>query len=138
SITVRGTYGSPQAVMQALVDKPSVYGEKFDRLRAELRYAGLGVDVVNGILDQGAAQVSLAGTYRHPANDFQNGTIRFDVGTRGFTLEQLHSVQEYRPGMKGRFALKMSGSANVEKMKPLLNNLNGQLAVQGLVVSNIP
>ncbi len=138
SIAVTGTYGSPKAVMQALVDKPTAYGEKFDRLRAELRYAGEGIDIVNGSLDQGSAQVSLSGTYRHPVNDWQNGTVRFDVSTRGFTLEQVHTVQDYRPGIKGRFALRLSGNANVEKMKPRLNNLNGQFTIQGLVVDDVP
>lgn len=136
SITVRGTYGSPQAVMEALVDKPTAYGEKYDRLRAEVRYSKDSLEVANGVLEQGAAQVSIAGSYRHPANDFRNGAVLFDVGTRGFTLEQVRTVQEYRPGMKGRFTLRMTGGARVEKAKPQLNNLNGQFAVQGLVVDN--
>lgn len=136
SITVRGTYGSPQAVMEALVDKPTAYGEKYDRLRAEVRYSKDSVEIANGVLEQGSAQVSIAGSYRHPANDFQNGTVLFDVGTRGFTLEQVRTVQEYRPGMKGRFTLRLTGGARVEKAKPQLNNLNGQFAVQGLVVDN--
>ena len=136
SITVRGTYGSPQAVMQALVDKPTAYGEKYDRLRAEVRYSKDSVEIANGVLEQGAAQVSISGSYRHPANDFQNGTVLFDAGTRGFTLEQVRTVQEYRPGMKGRFTLRLTGGARVEKAKPQLNNLNGQFAVQGLVVDN--
>ena len=136
SITVRGTYGSPQAVMQALVDKPTAYGEKYDRLRAEVRYSTDSVEIANGVLEQGAAQVSISGSYRHPANDFQNGTVLFDAGTRGFTLEQVRTVQDYRPGMKGRFTLRLTGGARVEKAKPQLNNLNGQFAVQDLVVDN--
>ena len=136
SITLLGTYGSPRAVMQALVDKPTAYSEKYDRLRAEVSYSNDSLTISNGVLEQGASQFSIAGSYRHPANNFQNGTVLFDVGTRGFTLEQVRTVQEYRPGMKGRFTLRLTGGAKVENAKPQLDKLNGQFAVQGLVVDN--
>ncbi len=136
TVAVSGTYGAPRAVMEALVDKPTAYGEKYDRLRAEVRYTNDSLEVANGVLEQGAAQLSIAGSYRHPANDFQNGTALFDIGTRGFTLEQVRAVQDFRPGTKGRFTLRLTGGGRIEKAKPQLNNLNGQFAVQGLVIDN--
>ncbi len=138
AISVQGTFAKPAVSMQAAVEKPAIDGERFDRFRAQVRYAGEGVDVINGELTQGAAQVSIAGAYRHKGNDWNDGNLQFDVTTRGFTLEQLHNVQEYRPGVKGQFTLKLAGDATVANRKPLLNRLNGQLALQNLVIDNKP
>ncbi|MEO8130064.1 MAG: translocation/assembly module TamB domain-containing protein, partial [Bryobacteraceae bacterium] len=136
SIVIKGTYGSPTAVMDALVDKPAFDTETFDRLRAEISYKNDSLEVRNGTLEQGPAVLSLSGSYKHAPNDFQNGSVLFDIGTRGFTLEQVRKVQEYRPGMKGRFILRLAGGATVQQSKPELNALNGQFAVQNLVVDN--
>ncbi|HUS07032.1 MAG TPA: translocation/assembly module TamB domain-containing protein [Bryobacteraceae bacterium] len=137
-ITLRGTAGNPQATILVNIDKPALYGEKFDRLHAEVRYAGGGVEVINGVVQLGSARILLAGAYEHPLNDWKNGKLRFDATSQGFTLSQLDNIQKFRPGMKGRFALKVVGNANVHDAEPLLTSLNGQLALQDLIVDGKP
>ena len=134
AITVDGTLGKPRASMQVLVEKPVAYGEKFDRFRAQVRYAEDVLEILNGELVQGAAQVAVAGAYHHKTGEWKDGSVRFDVTTKGFTLEQVRNIQEYRPGIKGRFTLRFTGDATIAKLTPLLNHLNGQLTVQSLVV----
>jgi translocation and assembly module TamB len=134
AISLDGTLGNPRASMQALVEKPVAYGEKFDRFRTQIRYADNSLEIVNGELSQGAAEISVAGAYHHKSGEWKDGSVRFDVTTKGFTLEQVRNIQEYRPGIKGRFALHVAGDATIAKLTPLLNHLNGQLTVQSLVV----
>ena len=50
AITVDGTLGKPRASMQVLVEKPVAYGEKFDRFRAQVRYAEDVLEILNGEL----------------------------------------------------------------------------------------
>jgi translocation and assembly module TamB len=136
AISLEGTLGKPRASMQALVEKPVAYGEKFDRFRAQLRYADNSLEIINGELLQGTAEITLAGAYQHKTGEWKDGSVRFDVATKGFTLEQVHNIQEYRPGIKGRFALHLTGNATIAKLTPLLSHLNGQLTVQSLVVDD--
>jgi hypothetical protein len=137
-IALKGTVGNPQAAIQMSVQNPTFYGEKFDRLRAEVHYAGGGVEVINGVAELGTARVLLTGAYEHPLNDWKNGKLRFDVTSQGFTLSQISNLQQFRPGMKGRFTLKATGNAAVRNTEPLLTSLNGQVAVQELVVDGKP
>ena len=82
--TVDGTAGDPRAALKINIEQPSIYGEKFDRVRAEVRYAGAGVEVISGVADLGKARILLTGAFEHPVNDYKNGRIRFDCAHAGF------------------------------------------------------
>jgi translocation and assembly module TamB len=137
-VDASGTSKDPQAVMRVLIDKPTVYGERFDRIRAEIRYTGTGVEVINGQVEVGSARILLAGAYTHPLNDLKNGNLRFEVTSSGFTLAQFEAVRKQRPGTDGEVDIKAVGQANVRNGEFLLTTLNGQAALRQLVVDKKP
>jgi translocation and assembly module TamB len=133
-VDASGTSKDPQAVIRALIDKPTLYGESFDRIRAEVRYTGTGVEVISGQVEAGSARILLAGAYTHPPTDWKNGTLRFDVSSRGFTMAQFKTVRDQRPGTDAAVDIKAVGQANIRNGEFLLTTLNGQAALRKLVV----
>jgi translocation and assembly module TamB len=134
TIEVQGTAADPKAMAKILVDKPEFYGEKFDRIRASIRYAGIGVEVIDGVAELGSARITLDGAYEHPVADFTNGRLRFKAATKGFALERLHNVQTLRPGVEGAFELELAGVIDVKKGEMFPQTLDGDLALRNLIV----
>ncbi|MEJ7606783.1 MAG: hypothetical protein WKF37_11075 [Bryobacteraceae bacterium] len=87
TMTVEGTAASPKIVARVVVEKPTAYGENFDRLRGEIRYAGSGVEVIDAVAELGAARVLLSGAYEHPPADFKNGGSG-GANSTGFSLRK--------------------------------------------------
>jgi len=135
---VEGSLGNPRANLRINVEQPVIYGEKLDRIRAEIRYAGAGVEVINGIAELGTARILLAGAYEHPLGDYKNGRLRFDLATQGFALERVANVQKLRPGVMGRFEIKATGSTVVRNGALEPDKLDGLLQLRDLVVDGRP
>ena len=72
-----------------------IYGEPLDRVTAEVRYRGAGVEVINGVAAVGQSRVLLSGAYSHPINDLKNGELKFNISLR--------TGQSSRSGMSRRF-----------------------------------
>lgn len=135
---IEGTAGDPRATIRFNVEQPVVYGEKLDRIRAEIKYAGAGVEVISGVAELGTARILLTGAYEHPLSDYKNGRLRFNVSTQGFALERVANVQKLRPGVRGGFELKATGSADVRNGELQPDKLDGLLALRDLVVDGRP
>ena len=133
---VDGTAGDPRATLKIDVEQPSLYGEKFDRARAEVRYAGAGVEVISGVAELGKARILLAGAFTHPVNDYRNGRVQFDVHTQDFALERVANIQKVRPGVRGAFEIKASGSADIRNGDVDPDKLDGLFAMRDLVVDD--
>ncbi|MBC8166072.1 MAG: translocation/assembly module TamB domain-containing protein, partial [Bryobacteraceae bacterium] len=134
SIDVSGTVGAPNAILRATIEKPVLYDEPFDRLTAELRYAGSGIEVVNGVLTAGKSRVLLAGTYSHPVNDLKNGALKFNVSTDNWRIEQIRNVSKARPGLEGQVDVKISGLVSVKNAEVFPQSIDGAASVKGLAV----
>jgi translocation and assembly module TamB len=87
AFTVEGTAGDPRANATITLDKPSIYGEDLDRIRAQIRYAGAGIEVIDGVAEIGTARVFVSGAYQHPVNDYKNGKLTFKASTKDLTLQ---------------------------------------------------
>ena len=132
--SLEGTVRNPRANVRVHVEHPVVYGEKLDRIRAEVRYAGRGVDIIDGVAELGAARILLTGAYEHAANDYKNGRLRYDVSTQSFALERIANIQRLRPGVHGRIEVKATGSADVRNGQVQPDKLDGLIGIRNLVV----
>lgn len=138
TVEVAGTIAEPKLSMRVSVDRPEIYGQKFDRFTADLRYAGTGIEVINGVAHLGAAQVRLAATYEHPVNDLTSGRLRFDTSTRDLMLQQMAVLQQRKPDVRGRFAVRATGSVNVRKGEIFPEAIDGDVYIRDLVVDERP
>jgi translocation and assembly module TamB len=114
-VVMKGTYGAPQATLDAQATNVTAYEEQFSRVRANITYRGGAVEVVNGDLQAGQAHIKASGAYTHPDNDWKNGDLRFDVSSNNFKLASLHHVQTFEKGLDGTVDLQAQGTARIVK-----------------------
>src|SRR5260370_8952896 len=96
------------------------------------------LEVTNVDLRSGRAQITGSGAYNHPASDWNDGAVRFDIVSNRLRLTEIQHVQEVRKGLAGELDLKASGTAKVVKGNISLASLNGQLSLKNAVVDGQP
>ncbi len=136
--SVSGTYGAPTANMHVGVENPVLYDEHFERFTADIKYSGSGVEVTNGALIGGTDRVLVSGAYRHSTSDLKNGSLRFNVTTRGWRLQDIRALEKQRPGLQGRIHAEVVGLANVRAGEILPSSVNGTIRVADLSMDKRP
>jgi translocation and assembly module TamB len=137
-LKVEGTYGSPRAAVQLAVENPAGFGEKFDHLRADVRYTGGGIDVISGDVRLGQARIALSGTYTHAGADWANGDLKFNLSSTNVRLEQIKRAQPKGRSLTGELVFKMSGNGVVRKGDFDLGSLNSEASIRGLALEGTP
>jgi translocation and assembly module TamB len=107
-----GTIGKP--LIDADIDaiQGTLRNEPFDRFTARVSYRGHTVELASGQLTAGAKQVRLSGTYDYVPDRFDTGRLRFQAASNAMPLEQIHTLQEARPGLNG--TVQVAGDGDVE------------------------
>ncbi|MCP5114536.1 MAG: hypothetical protein GY953_27220, partial [bacterium] len=77
---LEGTAVNPSVLASLHVDSPVAYEEEFDRLDAEVRYATGLLEVNAGRLDRGRGLLTFSAAYKHPAESWDSGELRFESG----------------------------------------------------------
>jgi translocation and assembly module TamB len=132
--TITGSVGDPQATVHFAVERPTLYGETLDSARGEIRYTGQGVEVINGVLEQGKAQVEITGTYRHPPGIWDTGTLQLTASTESLPLQQVKQIAARKPQVTGVLAGRTTTTIQVVKGRIDPQQVNGSASVKDLVV----
>jgi len=111
-----GTIGKPLVNADIDVAKGAIRNEPFDRLTARVSYSGQSVGLAAGQLAAGAKQVQLSATFDHAPERFDAGRLRFRVSSNAMPLEQIHTLQEARPGLTG--TVQVAANGDVELGQP--------------------
>jgi len=138
TLQVTGTFDSPVLTGRVNVSNIVAYGEHFDRARADVTYTPTSLEVQNGELQSGPATITGNGVYNHPANDWNDGSLRFEIAGNRIGVAQIKHIQEYRQGLGGEVDLKANGTAKVVKNAVSLTSLNGQLNLRNAVLDGRP
>ncbi len=138
TVNLQGTSGDPKANINIIVEKPSFFGERFDRFRGEVRYAGAGIEVGNGSLEEGPARILLSGAYDHRSGDYKNGTFRFQVTSKNVSLQQIEFVHDQKPDLQAQVDVHVMGRGTVKNLEPLLSFLEGQASLQNVGLDGKP
>jgi len=138
NLQVTGTFDSPVLSGRVNLANIAAYGEHFDRARADITYTPTSLEVQNGELQSGGASITGNGVYNHPANDWSEGSLRFEIAGNRIGLTQIKHVQDYRQGLAGELDLKVNGTAKVVKNAVSLTSLNGQLNLRNAVLDGRP
>ena len=134
TLRITGSLESPLLSGNLTLDDLTAYGEHFTAARASVTLTATALELSNGEARNGAARVTLSGGYNHPANDWKDGSLRFDLATSGVDLAQLKHVQEFESGLGGRLDLTASGAAKIVNGLVDLTSLNGQLSVRNAIL----
>jgi translocation and assembly module TamB len=134
TVRITGTLESPLVSGNVALDDLTAYGERFAAARAGVTFTPTALELSNGEARNGAARVTLSGGYNHPANDWKDGSLRFDITTSSVDLAQIKHVQEFESGLGGRLDLKANGAAKIVDGRLDLTSLNGQISVRNAML----
>ena len=130
SVHVSGSLESPLVAGAVTLDNLTVYDEHFGEARADVTYTATALELTHGEARSGSGRITLTGGYNHPANDWKDGSLRFDVATSGIDLNGIQHLQDFESGLGGRLDLKASGGAKIVNGVMDLTSLNGDLTVR--------
>jgi translocation and assembly module TamB len=134
NVRISGTFESPLATGTVDLQNVTAYDEHFDRAHADVTMTSTALELSNMDLRSGRAQITGSGAYNHPASDWHDGAVRFDVVSNRVNLPEVHHVQELRKGLGGELDFKANGTAKVVKDNIALTALNGQFFLANVVV----
>src|SRR6185503_1884535 len=79
TVRISGSVERPEANITLDVVNPEAFGEKIERLRAEVRYLPGDLRVTDGVATDGPSQIRFNGRYVHPQPDYRTGDITFEA-----------------------------------------------------------
>ena len=136
---VSGTLQDPRADATFNITKGSAYQEPFDRLQATVAYRSQSVDLPNLRIDDGPSFVEVSGNFTHPANNFQEGQVRFRARSNDVQLSRIHRLQDAEPGLAGVVQLAADGAATLRANDtPLFSTLNANVAAKSVSMNRKP
>lgn len=135
AIHVSGSLESPLVSGDVTLNNLTAYGERFGEARAELTFTSTAVEVSHGEARNGSARLILSGGYNHPASDWKDGALRFDLATSGVDVAGIHHLQAVEKGLGGRLDLKASGGAKIVNGRVDLTSLNGDLTLHNAALN---
>ena len=138
TLRVSGTFESPLISGNVDMQNVTAYDQHFDRVRGDITATPTALEVSNGDVRSGNTRIAVSGAYNHPANDWKDGSVRFDVTSNRVNLAQIKQVQDFRQGLAGDLDLQATGTAKVVKGEFSLASLNGHLTLKNGVVDGRP
>jgi translocation and assembly module TamB len=110
---VSGTIGDPHAVADITVAQGAFNGETFDRVAAHASYTSRTLQLTGGEISAGAKELTLSATYNHPPGQFDTGLLQFQLASNAMPLQQIHTLQEHRPGATGTLQIEANGAVDL-------------------------
>jgi translocation and assembly module TamB len=129
---VTGTIGNPLVSADIDVTRGAIRNEPFDRLTGRVSYSGHTVGLASAQLTAGAKQVRLSATYDHAPDRFDAGRLRFQVTSNAMPLEQIHTLQEARPGLNGTVQVAAEGDVELGQQGFRISGLHADVWLRGL------
>jgi translocation and assembly module TamB len=130
TVHVSGSLESPLVSGAVTIENLAAFDEHFGQARADVTFTTTALELSHGEAHNGAARVTLSGDYNHPASDWKDGSLRFELATSGVDLTAIRHLQDFESGLGGRLDLKAAGGAKVVNGVVDLTSLNGELTVR--------
>ena len=102
SMQVSGSVDSPVVNANVQGQNISAYDEHFDSARGDLTYTPTALELTNGQIRVGPGLITVTGAYNHPANDWKDGSLRFDVASSRLTLASDQACRRFPPRFRRR------------------------------------
>jgi translocation and assembly module TamB len=135
---VSGTLQDPQANAGVTITRGSAYQEPFDRLQTTVRYTNRSLDVPAFRLEAGPSWIEANASFAHPANDLNDGQLRFQVRSNDVQLARIHTLQQSKPGIGGVVQLAAAGAATLHNSTPGFSTLDASVSARALSVNREP
>jgi translocation and assembly module TamB len=139
--SINGTLGIMNGQADVTALNGGYRGEPFDRFTAHATYANDTVTVSNAQLVAGAKLATLNASYHHVPSRFNEGRLRFQLSTNPSLVEQMHTITEQRPDLKGTIQVSASGDIELTPAaKPayVIHDLHADIVAKGVQFEGQP
>jgi translocation and assembly module TamB len=110
---VSGTIGDPHAAADIAIAQGAFNGEPFDRVAAHLAYTARTIDLTGGQVNAAGKQVTLTASFDHAPGQFDAGRLQFQLASNAMPLQQIHTLQDRRPGATGTLQIDATGAVDL-------------------------
>ncbi len=144
SVGVTGTLRDPQAVIQLDVSGAAAFGERFDRVRAGVRYTARAIEVENGEADissrrsGGVGKLLFSASFAHPESDWKNGDVVANIISQNVSAASFAAWRTMEPDAQAKLDGKLAIDARIERGAAVLRSLNGDLSAKSLALFDEP
>lgn len=134
-ITIQGTLDDPRVKAGLTLTKVQIDQEPFERIRFDLTFDPGLLEANNGSAEHAAGRFPFRASYRHPPGQYDSGTLQFEVSGQNAILSAVESLRRINKDLDGRADAKLSGELLVRNGQPVLEAINGSLAVRQIAVN---
>jgi translocation and assembly module TamB len=138
TVRLSGTVRQPEADIAAQIEKVTAFGEQVDRLTANVKYNSTSIDVSAGEADAYGGKLRFQGSFQHTADDFKNGSLRYDITVQGLALARIERLKKLAPDAGAMVDGKANGTAHLVKGEFALDSINGDATARNVVWDKQP
>jgi translocation and assembly module TamB len=126
-----GTARRPEAEVALDATQVATAGERFERVRANIRYSPQLLVVSSGQANLGTGTLLFSGTYTHPEGDLRSGDLRAEMAAQSITSSRIAALRQLEPGAEARLDGKAAVEVRVDRGTVLLRAVNGEASARG-------
>ncbi len=110
---ISGTLGDTHVSADFQLAAGALRDEPFDRFTGHLNYNPGFIEVTGGQILAGNGMAAVSAAYHHAIGHFDTGHLQLHVSTNARLLEQVHTIQQQYPGLKGTVTVTAAGELDV-------------------------
>jgi translocation and assembly module TamB len=110
---ISGTVGDPHVSADFQLTRGALFTEPFDRFIGHLNYNASFIEITGGQVNAGNGQASVKAAYRHAPRQFDTGHMQIAVATNARSLEQIRTIHNEYPDLKGTVQFTAEGELDV-------------------------
>ncbi|MEO8049849.1 MAG: translocation/assembly module TamB domain-containing protein [Acidobacteriota bacterium] len=133
-VVLSGTARRPDARIALDATQAAALGEKFERVRANIRYSAQSLAFSAGQADLGAGKLLFSGTYTHPDGDLRNGDLNAEVTAQAITESRVAALHQLEPGADARLDGKAAIQIRLDSGVFHLRSISGEASARGVTL----
>jgi translocation and assembly module TamB len=134
TVKLSGSARGPQADISLDATQATALGEKFERVRANVRYTEQAIAFNNGEANLGAGKLLFSGAYTQQPSDLHSGDLRVDVTAQAITASRIAALRQLEPGAEARLDGKATVDLRIDRGALLLRAVNGEASARGVTL----
>jgi len=138
TLDVAGTLNDPRARLFARVEETELWGEKFEEVVVDARYADNVVRLQEAHLMQGKAKLEAQGEYRHEAENLRKGSGDMSVALGGVNLQQIEAFRKQQLDANAELAGAYKVAFRLEGETFEITDVDGSLAMASITYAGKP
>ncbi len=134
TVKLSGSARNPEADIALDATQATALGEKFERVRANLRYTAQAISFNSGQADLGTGKLLFAGAYNQQAGDIHNGDLHIDATAQAITASRVAALRQLEPGAEARLDAKAALDLRIDRGALLLRSVSGEASSRNVTL----